>query len=76
VCFALSVAEDPGRRGGRSRPAHKDKGPGFALDQYVKVAVGTYAMNAALLHYAALGRVTDRSRQESYGYEVDIDGSS
>ena len=76
MCFALSVAEDRAGAGGRSRPAHRDKGPGLSLDQYVKVAVGTNAMNAALLHYAALGRVTDRSRQESYGYEVDIDGSS
>jgi hypothetical protein len=61
---------------GRPRPPRGSKGQGFTTDQRVKVAIETYAMNAALLHYGALGKVTDTSRTESYDYVVQLDGDS
>lgn len=61
---------------GRPRPPRKGKGQGFATDQLVKVAVESHAMNAALIHYGALGTVTDKSRTESYDYVVEIDGEA
>jgi hypothetical protein len=61
---------------GRPRPPRKGKGQGFATDQRVKVAVETYAMNEAFLHYSQVGGVTDKSRTESYDYVVAIDGDT
>jgi hypothetical protein len=61
---------------GRPRPPRASKGQGFATDQRVKVAIETYAMNAAFLHYCALGKIIDTSRTESYDYVVEIDGDS
>lgn len=57
---------------GRPRKSHK--GQGFSVDQQVKVAVETYAMNEALLHYSSLGKVTNTSRTESFDYVVEIEG--
>jgi hypothetical protein len=59
-----------------SRPRTPRKGQGFATDQRVKVAVETYAMNQALLHYDKLGEITDTSRTESFDYVVEIDGET
>lgn len=73
---APEVAEaerDLATAAGRPRSPRSGKGQGFANDQLVKVAVETYAMNAALAYYAALGRVTDTSRTASYDYVVEID---
>lgn len=61
---------------GRPRPPRKGRGQGFATDQRVKVEVEALAMNAALAHYSAIGTVTDTSRNLSYDYEVEIDGTS
>lgn len=74
----LPTVEKAGRdiasAAGRPQPALRGKGQGFALDQQVKVAVEAHAMNAALVHYAALGNITNVSRRESYDYELEIDG--
>jgi hypothetical protein len=60
---------------GRPRPPRESKGQGFAVDQRVKVAVETHAMNAALAYFSALGEVTDTSRNHSYDYVVRLDGA-
>lgn len=59
---------------GRPRPARKGKGQGFVVDSVVKVAIEAHAMNAARVHYEAIGVVTNKSRTESYDYVVLIDG--
>ncbi|WP_426504276.1 protein NO VEIN domain-containing protein [Dactylosporangium sp. McL0621] len=59
---------------GRPRPPRKGKGQGFATSQRAKVVVEAYAMNAALLYYGKIGKVTDTSRTESYDYVIEING--
>ncbi|GAA1738400.1 protein NO VEIN domain-containing protein [Nonomuraea bangladeshensis] len=56
------------------RPRTPRRGQGFAIDQQVKVAVETYAMNEAFIYYSKLGKVTDTSRTQSFDYAVEIDG--
>jgi hypothetical protein len=58
---------------GRPRPRRTGTGQRSTLDQRVKAAVEAHAMNAALAHYRAFGRIIDTSRHESYDYEVEID---